>query len=476
MTLATTRGTQALLDLEDALPAVLAEPLPGCDAPFWPQVRSEFMVALQDHDFGGTSLENTTSRNAVRRQLASAFMPSRRDPRLVRGPRPLVYLMSGTTTHRQGSSTRNWLVGDFLEAFPEESVVLQWTKLPGSPVAFDPTRSLSKVAARSATYARFAPGRTARADQVNRLVREYARLLDAPIGEDRLRAIAAASATRQAVRERSERSVLKLLDRLQPAVVLMQGAAYSQWSALTFELKRRGVRVVEPQHGWIGPSHGAYNFGAAMATPELAAALPDELLTFGEYWSSGLRVPFETTAIGKPHLEAMRRGAPPWEERPRELLLVSSVSDPGGSNDFGLALAEAMPSGWHLRFRPHPSERSVATTRYARMLAHARVALDDEPDVYVSLRTARGVVGVASTVLFEALAVGCRVFARDSPFAKYYVGDLFGPLIEGPESVGVVIEGLNGPSPTVPRSVLDAIWKPDATQNFRRWADGRLGM
>lgn len=476
MTLETAPGTQALLDLEDALPPVLAEPLAGSKVPFWPQVRSEFMVALENQNFGSAQVQTPASRAANWRRLGMAFVPSREDARHLRGPRPIVHLVGGTTTHRLGLSTRNWLIGDFLEAYPDKSAVLQWAALPTSHVAFEPTRSLATMADRSATYARFAPGQTEMADQIARLIQEYARLLDSPIADERLRAIAAAAAYRQGLGAHIEKPLLKLLDRLQPAMVIMEDAAYGASSALILALKSRGVRVVEPQHGWIGPSHGAYNFGAAMSTPELAATLPDELLTFGEYWSSGIRVPFEATAIGKPHLEAMASAVLAWENRPNEILLVSSIEDPESSNDFGIALAEAMPQGWLLRFRPHPRERPVVASRYARMLANSRVSLDDEPDLYASLGTARGVVGVSSTALFEALALGCRVFALASPFARYYVGDLFGPLIEGPGSASVVIEGLSHSSSTVPGAMLDAIWKPDATRNFRRWAGAKLDV
>lgn len=475
MTLGTSPSTQALLDLEDASPAVLAESLPGSEVPFWPQVRSAFMFAITEQYFGNTSVATPTSRAAAWRKLVSAFVPSTKDPRRLRGPIPLVYMVSGTTTYRAGSRTRDWLVGDFVEAQPDESVILQWAELPATRTAFEPTRSLSGIASRAAGYARLTRGGSETLGSVDRLVREYARLLGLPIDEGRIGAITATAAYHQGLAPHFERSLLKVLDRLQPDTVIMQGAAYGQYSALIFALKRRGVRVVEPQHGWIGPSHGAYNFGAAMHSPELAATLPDELLTFGDYWSSGLRTPFVTTAIGKPHLEAMQKGADQWEERPREVLFVSSVADPERSTDFGLALAEALPSGWQVRFRPHPRERPVVANRYARMLTHSRITLDEEPDVYVSLRTARGVVGVASTVLFEALALGCRVFALDGPFAPYFVGDLFGPLIDGPDSASFIIDELNQPGPTVSRARLDTIWKPHAIQNFGRWSEDRLG-
>ena len=474
MTLETAPSTQVLLDLEDACPGVLGEPLPGSSVPFWPQVRSAFMFAIMDHFFATTSVPKSSSRVQIGRRALAAFGPSRRDPRWLRGPRPLVYLTSGTTTHLVNSRTRNWLVGDFAEAFPRESVILQSAPLPAQLPAFEPTRSLSRFDLRAGVRARLGRAAATVARDVERMVSEYARLLDIPIAEDRIRAITNSATYHQALQPFREHSILKMIDRLDPLVALIQGASYGTGSSLVLALKRRGVHVVEPQHGWIGPSHGAYNFGAAMFEPELAAMLPDELLTFGEYWSSGIRAPYATTSIGKPHLEAMCRGAQAWERRPQEVLLVSSVADPGEATEFGRALADALPDGWTLRFRPHPSERVVVRDRYAALLEHRRVALDLEHDVYVSLRSSRVVVGVASTVLFEALALGCRVFAVANAVSPYYVGDLFGSLVHGPDSVTDIIGNLAPPSRSVSRETLDALWKPNATQNFREWADRRL--
>lgn len=474
MTLRTAAGTQALIALEDAAPDVLFERLRGSDSPFWPQVRCDFMVALQSLDFGSSAVESTRRTGDLVRQVVSAFLPSARDPRRLRGTRPIVHLLGGTTSYVVEGSTRNWLVGDYLDAYPEESLALQWAELPEKPT-FEPTRSLSSLRVRSAVHGRLARGRAAVDAAVEALVTEFARLLDPRLSAQQVQSIAESASFAEHTRRKLEPALLNVLDRVNPRLALIEDASYGTWASLIAALKHRAVRVVEPQHGWIGPTHGAYNFGAAMGRPELAATLPDELLAFGSYWSSGIRVPYATTDIGKPHLETMARQAPQWSERPHEVLLVSSINDPEGATEFALALADRLPAGWLVRFRPHPSERPDVLNRYATMLAHPRVELDEHADVYVSLSESRGVVGVASTVLFEALALGCRVFARESAFAPYYVGDLFGPLIAGPEHVDAVVEGLRHPASTVDVATLDAIWKPGAVANFRTWMDATLG-
>src|SRR5690606_30011352 len=139
------------------------------------------------------------------------------------------------------------------------------------------------------------------------------------------------------------------------------------------------------------------------------------VLTFGSFWSDGIRHPAEIVVVGKPHLEEQAILTPAPEERPRTVLVVSSVADVESTTEFVLALVAGLPEGWGVKFRPHPSERADYRERY-QQLAKANVAFDLEPDVYVSMAGARAVVGVASTVLFEAVAMGCDVYVRRSPY------------------------------------------------------------
>lgn len=477
MTLKTARGTRALIELEDEAPDILFEKLPSESVPLWPTVRTGFMAAMQVHDFASVSVDGLQARTERLRaiyQLGRSFLPSRRDARGLRARRSALYLVGGGTTGIVDGEVRNWLIGDFVDQFPGASAVLQWKGMGEGRPTFRLTRSLEPMVTRAGASARLSPSAVDRS-AVNRLVGELASRLDGRITDGQLNSIAAAAAYRASKAPYIEAEFRRVLDRVSPQVVLMEDASYGAWAPLISLMKERGILVVEPQHGWIGPTHGAYNFGAAMRQPELFATLPDELLTFGEYWSEGIRHPATQIAIGKPHLEGMASRAPAWEKRPYEVVLVSSVANPGETIDFGLALRAALPRQWSIRFRPHPIERPSAESRYARMLGDPGIVLDKYSDVYESLSSARGVVGVASTVLFEALEMGCRVFVRDSVYTDYYVGDMFGPTIHGVQDVDRIARGLAEGSIQPGSPDVNALWRPDAIANFRAWARGRLG-
>lgn len=474
--LKTTRAVQAILDLEDAAPDVLFEHAPGSPVPLWPQVRMAFVQALADHELGDVSISATADAWAVRRRLAKSYLPSRWDAARYRRRRDLCYLVGGGTTYPTPAGERNWLVGDHAELFRDNSVILQWRPLPsreGTP-AFRATRSLDPVDARADFRAHRRPLPDSTASDIDYLVSRYAGLIAAELPEYQLEKIQRFARRTEQLRPLMADEFARILDHIQPEMILMEDASYGNRGALIAQFKRQGLLVVEPQHGWIGPSHGAYNFGAVMRQPEMLRTLPDELLTFGDFWSDGIRHPGNVTAIGKPHLERTVKSTPAYSERPDEVLVVSSIAEPRETEDFVLAVRGAFPESWVVRFRPHPSERASVKERYAKLFSTDRVSLDENQDVYESLATARVVIGSASTVLYEAAAFGCNVFARSSPFAEYYVGSVFGELIATPHSLNRIVEqAMASTSEALLGVPLTSLWKPDALEGFARWMTQR---
>lgn len=472
MTLVTSQFTQALIDLEDAEPDVLLEPLPGSEVPFWPQVRMMIAYAMSSNELTSVVVDTPVARFGRLRRLARAVVPSRGDVMTLRGRRELLFLVGGTTTYRGPDGVRNWLVGDFADRHRGDAAIVQWRPLDAGTQAFADTRGLDAMQARAEVRNRLKP-RPVDAE-VRLLVEEFARRLSSGLSGDQIDAIIAEAAYTTPLRAQLNDELFRVVDRLQPGVVIFEDAVDGGWGATVAGLKARGIHVAEPQHGWIGPSHAAYNFGAAMRSAELAAELPDELLTFGSYWGDGLRYPAGVTVIGKPHLEARVAEAPAVADRPSEVLVVSSVGEPEQTSAFVVGLAAALPGGWRVRFRPHPSERQAVAERYPAVLAHADVAIDAELDVYDSLAASRIVVGVASTVLFEAVAMGCRVFVRDTPYVPQIVGDLFGAPIRD-DDVARIVQATDDRAPDEEFLAVDpaALWQPGAVERFEEWLRAR---
>jgi hypothetical protein len=269
-----------------------------------------------------------------------------------------------------------------------------------------------------------------------------------------------------------QREMERVLDRVKPKIVVMQGAAYGSRAGAVALMKERGIVVVEPQHGWIGPSHGAYNFGRSMATPELFKHMPDYLLTFGEFWSNQVRFPSPAIAIGKPELwdaaQRLRTAGPG-----RQVLVVSSVQRPLETARLVLSILDALPRNWRVVLRPHPSERATVRDRYPTLTQVDRVTFDQNINAYDSLSESKVVIGVASTVLFEALALGCQVIVVSSPVTDLYLPEgMFGKPVASVDCAAAVMAHIHNEVATPraqPKYRIEEFWKPNPVENFKQF-------
>lgn len=83
----------------------------------------------------------------------------------------------------------------------------------------------------------------------------------------------------------------------------------------------------------------------------------------------------------------------------------------GGMEGFLAALAnasKALPEGWHLRLKEHPSARQSLRPLIEPMLATGRVILDNSSDTFAQVAGSRGVVTLNSSV-------GLQAFFHDKP-------------------------------------------------------------
>jgi len=70
--------------------------------------------------------------------------------------------------------------------------------------------------------------------------------------------------------------------------------------------------------------------------------------------------------------------------------------------------AQALPPGWHLRLKEHPSARQSLLPLIAPLLASGRVVLDNASDSFAQLAASRGVVTLNSSM-------GLQAFFHDQP-------------------------------------------------------------
>lgn len=464
-------SVERLLAVEDGRADVLFASPDDSGLPFWPRIRMAFANALTASELGDVGVSASADPWAVRRRLARAMLPSRLDSASLRGPRPFLFLMGGSTVHVADGRQHNWLADPLVAAVRGRAHLVQWRPFAAKP-AFRGARSLDPMMARVDWLAHRRKLPSAHLARIDEFISEYAELFDGAVGPKRLESIRALSRRAETLRPLIHDEFERMLDHARPSTILMEDASYGERGSLIAAMKDRGIHVVEPQHGWIGPSHAAYNFGAAMSEKSMAAQLPDEILTFGPFWAEGLRHPATLTTIGKPHLERAAASAAPFERRPRAFLVASSIADPDETASFVLALRDAL-ADWTVLFRPHPSERGSLALRYPSLISADRVGIDMAGDLYTTLASVRGVAGTASTVLFEAARFDVHVFVRRSPFTDYYVGDVFGQPLSDDEAPDIIAQRLETPPAAAPTVTPETLWGRNPGDAFRQWVEAR---
>jgi hypothetical protein len=192
--------------------------------------------------------------------------------------------------------------------------------------------------------------------------------------------------------------------------------AYGMFVPVQMELKRRGIPLIELQHGVIHGSHPGYVFGDDLpATPQ---PWPDHLVTFGE-------------RFGETVEESSRYWRGRWSVGGHPRLRQRAGSSADGSNAvvlFGQGdrpvmrriravareLRRILPTVRPVRIKPHPREFG-AKKFYAEAAGEGVEVLSAGDDTYRLLEDCAAAVCEFSTVAVEALAWGCRSFLLRSP-------------------------------------------------------------
>lgn len=414
-------STAALVALEDRAPDALFATLPGTGIPLWPLLRWPLSESIMLTQYEGALPPRHESTLSKALRFARTAMPSSDWSRSLRGPYPVLFFGTGSRNVPTPEGMANPLLGPFAETLGGRAAMLQYEPIPrGRRHAFEPTATFEDAVVTAELRARLRPVPASVLAEARDVAEELFRLVDHPVSEA-LKATALRNFGLRVTRAASfAESYGRVLDRVAPQLLILQQAAYGDRSVFVRAAHERGITVAEPQHGWLGGAHGAYHFGAAASDPRLRSALPDTLLTFGQYWSDSVSAPFSTVAIGRPGLEDAGDAAPPLDERPLDVVVVSTVVGPDDLSDFTLRLRDVLPEGWRVKFRLHPKERGMFDQLYPRLVGQARIELDTEPNPHVSFGSSRIMVSANSTSLYEAIALRTPVIVRETSMSDDY--------------------------------------------------------
>lgn len=258
----------------------------------------------------------------------------------------------------------------------------------------------------------------------------------------------------------------RLLERVQPRLVLLEQACYGDFAPFNQIAREMDIRVAEPQHGMVSGGHDAYCYAPVLRESDAyRACLPHDFLGYGAWWNSQIDAPVQKWVIGNPHYSEQRRSMSSTETAQTDILLLGD----GIEFDLYLALAQELAhllrGRYRILLRPHPLERTEVRMRFPEGRA-GDVLIDSNRDIYSSFASAHAVVGEVSTGLFEAQGIAGRVLLWKTDKARFsYPQHPFSGFSDAPALVEALGEPL-GESAGVP---AEEIWAPDWVGNYREY-------
>lgn len=269
----------------------------------------------------------------------------------------------------------------------------------------------------------------------------------------------------------------RLLVQIRPKLLFQHCASYGGRRAIICKMCRElGITTVEAQHGVVNRYHPAYNYAPGYCN-RFSEYLPDYFLTFGSYWSEELgRFPVKKVVIGNPYLieqkkafhEKGARGiyCGGRAERQHMVLIISQPTVTEVTVSLAVRLRELLPSKYSIVYKPHPAE--TLSIEQKDLLGRKAGIQVQTVELYTLLNDSMCVVGVYSTVLFEAVAFGKPVFVVNSPISRAYIPTRIGHFFESVEELAQnIVEG----DPVGFGPVPEDLWASDWEKRLRQFMD-----
>tara|TARA_B110000971_G_C20039698_1_gene516970 strand:- start:4531 stop:5919 length:1389 start_codon:yes stop_codon:yes gene_type:complete len=205
-----------------------------------------------------------------------------------------------------------------------------------------------------------------------------------------------------------------------PKLILVEDAHYlNEPISIIMAAKKLNIKVGEIQHGYIGPSHRAYNFSEKLQ-PLIKEYLPDYFLSFGKFWNDSINIPAKKIPIGNPELLKNKTLYKNKNQQKKQILFIS-----GGTVFNKLielisgAYNELNCDGYKIILRPHPLERSEIENRYS-LLIKMGVQID-QGNLFDSLSSSEIIVSMeVTTVLYESICFTNKIYLEDSKYSSFY--------------------------------------------------------
>jgi len=261
----------------------------------------------------------------------------------------------------------------------------------------------------------------------------------------------------------------KLINKIKPKLAIIENASYSQNAILNYVLHNSGVHIAEPQHGLISKGHRNYNFSSLIRNNrKYKMFLPDDLLSYGSYWSKSINTPLKKYNIGSPS-RTQNKEIKNKEHKVKKILLVSNGINLHTLPNLAKKLFFLLNKKYEVIIRPHPIEKNIKLYGSSKFSNYFKI--DKEKNVYKSLADKDVVIAEMTTVLYESLNIVPKILMLRTKKSMFNIPDH--PFQEI-KSLDQVIKKIKANENFNNKIKLNTVFKNDWEKNFQIYLKQKL--
>ncbi len=204
----------------------------------------------------------------------------------------------------------------------------------------------------------------------------------------------------------------KLLDKVQPKVIVEVISYTFSRFILNEVAKERGIKVIELQHGHMRSDHVAYNYLEKCVSP----ALPDYYFLYGDLWKDVARLPVEpdnVKVVGWQYLENKVEYYKKQKRDKSDKKTIIFLSQGTVGKELSKLALETLnlldKEKFGIIYKLHPGEYARWKTEYPWLVdADIEVVDNGELPLHHYLYNSEIQIGTDSTSVFEGLAYNLR--------------------------------------------------------------------
>lgn len=229
----------------------------------------------------------------------------------------------------------------------------------------------------------------------------------------------------------------KLFRRIQPKVVIQgQGCDGNHMACKLKVLHDLKIITSELQHGLITRTHFAYNYSETIFNnKDYQTYMPDSLLTFGKYWENNMRIPIPVFAVGSANFNENIKNMGNLNSSKDTLLILPS--DPRSYLQLVANIKSKLP---HLKIliKVHPSKEEQINI--FSTIVNENIKIFCKENIFSLFKQADLVIGDDSTALYEAFALGKKVYVWESEKSLSVVDKKIGQWFKEKEEIIELLE------------------------------------